>query len=220
MSAAIEALPVFASGGAVLVVAAVRQEIHSGALGTGGRARLLLTGMGKERVRKSLRAVLRTSRPQLLISAGFAGGTRPGCRVGDLLMASEVHDLSSGKRWKPGWCPTRLDGRVAVGPFITVESPLSRPEEKEQAGRTFGAVGVDMETSAVAEAASDHGVPWIGLRAVLDPMEVRLPVGSAFDAVRLAAVPSRWKELAYFFESIRKARASLAEGIGLLIARL
>jgi nucleoside phosphorylase len=208
------------SGLPVLVVAAVRQEIGRPLKSADGRIEMLLTGMGRRNADAKVRRYLAGKKIGLLVSAGFAGGTLPGYKVGDLLIASEVHDMASGKSFKPFWCPTRLDGRVRTGRFLTADSVMPDPAAKEEAGRKFGAVGVDMETAAVAEAAVEHGVPWVGLRAVLDPMEVRLAVGSAAQALQLLLTPSGRRELSGFFGSVRTASRSLTEGVKDLVARV
>jgi len=204
----------------LLVVAAIRQELNALLPLDDGRIETLLTGMGRRRAGESVRRYLARKKVGLLVSVGFAGGTRPGYQVGDLLMASEVHDAASGRSFKPIWCPTRLDGRVVSGRFVTADAPIPDPVSKEAAGKKFGAVGVDMETAAVAEAASEHGVPWVGLRAILDPMEVHLAVGSTPQALRMLFTSSGRRELALFLGSVRTARCSLVEGIKLLVARV
>ncbi len=197
----------------VLVVAAVRQELSF--FEAGGKVQALLTGMGPGRAGRAIRRSLAGRDYRLVVSTGFAGGTRPGLRVGDLVIASEVIEVSSGQRRIPSLCP--WNGRFLAGPLATVDRPLSDPKKKAEFGAVHGAIAVDMETAAVAAAASEVGVPWLALRAILDPMEVTLSAGSFREAIGLLARPSRWAELTNLMEAIRTAGQSLAGGLQWLV---
>ena len=102
---------------------------------------------------------------------------------------------------------------AVVGPLVTVGHPLCDPQAKEEAGFRYGAIAVDMETAAVAQAADLTDVPWMALRVILDPMEVRLSGGSWIQGFGLFALPSRWRELVGFIKAIRMAGRSLASGL-------
>ena len=126
-------------------------------------------------------------------------------------MASEVVEISSGKRLVADRGFTNQ--RWVVGPLATVNRPIFHPDEKARLGRLHGTVAVDMETAAVAAAACQARVPWVALRAILDPMEVRLTVGSLSQGLRCLANPFRWGQLKQFMEAVRIARESLSDGL-------
>lgn len=205
------------SKGAVLVVAAVSQELrdfHE----QGQSVERMVTGMGRlagDAVRKRLAK----GGIDLVISTGFAGGLRPGFRTGDLVWASEVIDAESGERRRPSAPEAGMEGIAETGPFITVKQVLPDSKAKSDAGRRFDAIAADMESSAVARAADQAGVPWIAVRAILDPMEAPLSVGSMGQFFRLALVPARWKQLSDFVGSVETAGGSLTEGLNRLISR-
>jgi hypothetical protein len=46
---------------------------------------------------------------------------------------------------------------------------------KREAHRRTGAVAADMEAVGVAEAATELGIPWLALKAIVDPVEEPLP---------------------------------------------
>ena len=188
----------------VLVVAAVRQELgpflKNGSCGT----QVLLTGMGRRRASAAVRKALRNGSYRCVVSTGFAGGTGPGFRTGDLVVASEVIEAGSLRRWPAGETTARLKGSFRVGPFLTVEKLCGDPSAKQEAARRFGAIGVEMETSAVAEAASEAGLPWVGVRAILDPAEVEVSIGSWF----------------FFLTAMKVASRSLAQGLAGIILPL
>ncbi len=215
-------------GSRILVVAAVREELADFRI-RNGRVDLLLTGMGRRRALEAVRRSLARKVYRKLISAGFSGATQPGFRIGDLVLATEVIDESSGNRWIPAPGPAPANGSFAAGPsiprpgsgqaplrtgrFVTASRLRPLPDQKAHLGRLYEAVAVDLESSAVAQAAGEAGVPWMALRAILDPMEQILTVGSWLEAARHLLNPPRWKDLQRFREEIRQAGQALSQGL-------
>lgn len=195
----------------ILVVSAVPQEIAPFRAVAPRTVQCLVAGIGA-RAGQAVRRQLAEQRVRLVISAGFAGGLRPGLRVGDLVMASEVIEGASGLR-RASTALFGLNGMASVGPFLTVQSALAQPSAKAQMGERYGAIAVDLETAAIAQAATEAGVGWIGIRSILDPMETMLSVTSRWDAVRMLAAPGRWGEFACFLKAVRTASKSLATGL-------
>jgi len=185
----------------ILVTAAVAQELAGFRADGNGRCRVLLTGMG-ERAGAAVRKRLQAERFGLVVSAGFAGGGRPGFRVGDLVAASEVIHASSSRRYRPdaGFL-AGLEGLASAGPFLTVDRVLPTPEAKAKAAGPFGAIAVEMESAWVAEAAEAAGVPWAALRVILDPLEEEI----------------RWTQWVRIWSAVRRASRSLSDGLNRLI---
>lgn len=201
--------------GKILIAAAVRQELaafHS----SSAEVLQITTGMGAC-ARDSVRRALRRQPVSLVISAGFAGGTQAGFQVGDLIMASEVREESSGRILKPSWLPDGFRDQARFGPLVTVPHLLAEPAAKSERGVRFQAMAVEMETAGIALAAEEAGVRWVALRAILDPMEVSVTAGSIGQALGLAARPWRWMELTQFLRNVRTAGESLARGLELLV---
>lgn len=186
----------------ILIVAAVRQEVAPFlANGNGaGAVDLLLTGIGTWRAYPAVRDRLRRGGVDWVLSTGFSGATRPGMQVGDLVSACEVIDAASARRFHPD--ARRIEGSFTVGPIVTVEKLLVTPAAKEQAGRAFNAVAVDMETAAVARAAEEMRIPWAAVRVILDPMEMSLQWWKLFSLMKSIRVASR--SLAIGLEQIRR----------------
>ena len=202
--------------GSVLIVAAVPQELQDFRLERDSRVECLVTGMGP-RAGEAVRRRLAEGDIQLVVSTGFAGGLRPGFQVGDRVLASEVIHAPSGDRYRPASSFFSLSDTAFVGPFVTVEKALSDPKAKAWAGNRFGAIAVDMESAAVAQAADQAGVAWVAVRAILDPMETPLVIRSRAQALRCLVVPRRWKEFSGFLQTVRTASRSLAGGLHCLI---
>ncbi|MDO8730064.1 MAG: hypothetical protein Q7J69_02605 [Candidatus Omnitrophota bacterium] len=204
--------------GSILIVAAVPQELQDFRPQRNSKVQCLVTGMGP-RAGEVVRRRLAEGDIELVVSTGFAGGVRPGFRVGDLVLASEVIHAPSGLRRRPVSSFFSLSESAFVGPFVTVEKALADPKEKAWAGNRFGAIAVDMESAAVAQAATQAGVAWVAVRAILDPMETPLVIHSRAQALRCLAVPRRWKEFSGFLQMVRTASRSLAGGLNDLIER-
>ncbi len=199
----------------ILVVSAVPEELRDVPRGgSGALVRWMSAGIGS-RAADAVRERLSSEAFSLVVSTGFSGGARPGFRVGDLVMASEVVCAGSGRRSQAAEVPG-LTGACSSGTFVTVGRPLRDPWQKEDAGSRYGAIALDMETAGVAEAAAAAEVPWVSFRVILDPMEVRLAIGSARDALGLFLRPGRWCEFRDFMSAIRTASKSLATGLRLL----
>jgi len=202
----------------VLIVAAVPQELRDFRVDGWRQVNCLVTGMGRQ-AGEVVRRRLSLGDVSLVVSTGFAGGLRPGFKVGDLVMASEVIQASSGDRSQPVSSYLSLSDKAQVGPFVTVDRVLTDPKAKTWAGNRFGAIAADMESAAVAQAATQAGVAWVAMRAILDPMESPLVIRSRAQALRMLAVPRRWKEFSGFLQTVRTASRSLAVGLYDLIER-
>lgn len=205
--------------GSVLIVAAVPQELRDLRFRREPGVQCLVTGMGPRRAGEAVRRRLSAGGISLVVSTGFSGGVRPGFGVGDLVMASEVIHASSGERSRPDPGFFGLNGMASIGPFVTVEQVLPDPAAKAEVGERFGAIAADLESAAVAQAAEAAGVAWVAVRAILDPMEIPLAVRSRTQALKLLAVPRRWKEFSGFLRAVRTASRSLAGGLHCLIER-
>lgn len=143
-------------------------------------ASLVATGIGGEAVQARLPAFLAHHQPGLLISTGFAGALRAGLSPGEIVLADRLLtedgkeiNLDKELLYRTGQA---LDS-IAVhrGRLLTCSRPIRTPQEKERLGRSFGAVAVEMEAFPTAEIAQALGIPFLALKAVLDPMERALP---------------------------------------------
>ncbi len=122
----------------------------------------------------------------VVLVAGICGGLDPSLAPGALVLARR---LVAGGR--PDLAPpdvlieaARRALRTLRRPFVSstllsVGRPLATRRDKTDAWNTHGAAGVDMETYTLAEALEARGVPWIALRAVLDPAGAALPAAAA-----------------------------------------
>lgn len=144
---------------------------------------LLITGMGSERMRKGLQETLARKIPSVILYVGYAGGASPVAPLGALVVSEFVVDEKSGRRFAAG---EDLFGRAKkicddkqwpyqAGGIVTVDRVVSSPHEKADLGAVHKVVALDMEAAVVAEIASGHGIPWLVVKSILDPVEMRLP---------------------------------------------
>jgi adenosylhomocysteine nucleosidase len=147
---------------------------------------LVRSGMGKERAAAAAAALIAVQRPGLLISAGFGGGVREGLATGDVVLAGKVMSLADGGitetiavdnarllRDLVENLPGR-DFRILDGCVITSQGILRKEEANRLLPEGLRNPVLDMETRAVAEAASREAIPFLALRAVSDPADEEL----------------------------------------------
>jgi len=130
------------------------------------------TGVGLKKARRSTRAVIAEERPTLLVSSGCAGGLTADLRYGDLVAPrSIVGPPPSSATWAT--VPTAV-AAASNASIVSVRGTLLAPSAKLALGAQCGAVAVDMESAAVAEAAGEAEIPLACLRVVLDPVATDL----------------------------------------------
>lgn len=89
-----------------------------------------------------------------LLSAGFAGACQPGLAPGDVLVTS----------------PTLARVIGAVDGEIRTVTSVASPETKAALGRE-GVAAVDMETAWLRDRAELAGLPFLGVRVIVDTVE-------------------------------------------------
>jgi adenosylhomocysteine nucleosidase len=133
---------------------------------------VLETGVGAARAAAAARWLLDTHRPRLVVACGFAGALSPVLRVGDVLLASEVVEPDDDLHWRTA-VPVEL-GDLPIGRLVTVKQLAGRPAGKRTLARQAGAVMVDMESAAIAEACQERRVPCAVVRAISDELDTEL----------------------------------------------
>jgi hypothetical protein len=109
--------------------------------------------------------------------------------------------------------------RLFQGELLTAMSVLTAREKRALAGS--GALAVDMETYALAQAAIEAGVPWLALRSIVDPVGSSLPPfarqsrrGYLWPAVRHAmSGPRAAMDLVRLASDARRAGSALEAGL-------
>ena len=106
-----------------------------------------------------------------LLSFGLAGGLDPGLAAGALVIPTQV---VQGTSWP---CDATLSARLGSpgGSLLAADAVLASRAAKQAAWTQTGALAVDIESGAVARAATAAGLPFAVLRAICDPAGRDLP---------------------------------------------
>jgi uridine phosphorylase len=172
-------------------------------------------GMGPPATRAALAKLFDSGAPvEHVMIAGICGGLDPDLEVGTLINPAIVVDHTSGASFAhspPGDAPTA--GKLVTTEGVSLDTSLSH--------RFFddGCIGVDMETSAVAEVCEARGYPWSVYRCIgdrhfdglLDARVVALtnPDGSG-RMDEIAALLAREPEIAQKLERLRHDASNAA----------
>jgi len=162
-----------------------------------------------------------------LLSFGLAGGLTEDLRPGDVVIAEAVVS-EDGQVWPTdsGWrqaLEQKLGGasRGAIRRLrlLGLDRPLLTPLEKADYGTRLKANAVDMESLAVASAAARAQVPFIAVRAVIDPLDQAIPEWLAATLNRhgrpqvarlLAGLALHARDLPALLQLARDERAAMA----------
>lgn len=195
---------------------------------------MMVTGVGRARAERGLRALLDAFPVAAVVGSGLAGGISPGFQVGELLVGRQVRDGTAPVADPdPSWVERALaPGTGARGVvLVTVSEPAWSSESKAELWRTLSPAmpaAVDTESAAWARVAAERGVPYLVVRSILDRAEDRLPPflarcqdgegGLRRDKVVRQALlrPRRMAELVALRRQVRRC----AEGLAQLVERL
>ncbi len=108
-----------------------------------------------------------------LVSFGLAGGLAPDLAPGSLVVAAAVID-GRGASWPTD---SALSARLGdrAGLLLAATDIVATAAAKHALRSETGALAADIESGAVAMAASQAGLPFATLRAICDPAQRDLP---------------------------------------------
>lgn len=167
------------------------------------------------------------------LSFGVAAGGDPGLPSGHIVLAERVIAGDTVYVADDAWLArahTALAGElpVTVGALAGVDAPVLSGDEKRRLCAGVGAVGLDMESHAVAVVAKELGLPFLAIRAIADTPSVAVPewlpavidergVADVLAFLRGAAAhPVDWADVVRLARANRRAMASLGRAAALL----
>ena len=109
-----------------------------------------------------------------MVSFGLAGGLDPALPAGTLVVPAALRLPNGETVQADSSLVTRLGGPTHRL-MLTSKAPVARATEKAKLFAETGAVAVDLESGAVADAARFRRLPWAVVRAVCDPAARDLP---------------------------------------------
>jgi adenosylhomocysteine nucleosidase len=164
---------------------------------------------------------LQRQKPELVISAGFAGGLQPILEVGDAVADFQGLAPFSGMTPPAG---------LRIGKMETAKEAIETVEAKERLGKETGALAVEMETGIIVGVCREFSVPVIAVRSISDTVRDALPVPLEhwFDVKKqrprvagllgyLITHPGKIAPFARFVGGLSKARKGLASALGEVI---
>lgn len=143
------------------------------------QAMLWLSGMGAQAAQVAAQGLCQHS-ATALVSFGVAGALHADLKPGDLVLpdaiASEQQLWPVDRAWRQRLRQT-LQSRVTVVDGVLADSavPLTDERSKRNLAQSTGACAVDMESAAVAAVAAQMGMPFIAVRAIIDPLHFSPP---------------------------------------------
>ncbi|MEC4888752.1 MAG: hypothetical protein RI101_01725 [Nitrospira sp.] len=155
-----------------------------------GECWVLQTGVGPQKAGAGARALFQRQAFSVSLSTGFACALTA-AEIGDVLMGTAVAMIDSANAGLPDYCEVpgaerdrfyaaigefRQGSRCREGRFVSVDRIVGRASDKGALAQRTGAVGLDMESAALACEAGVAQVPFVIVRTVSDLLEEELPL--------------------------------------------
>lgn len=155
-----------------------------------------LSGAGSDNARLSGELLL-SKGATALISWGCAAATDENLRPGDLLLpdgfvAEDGSQHPADVEWQQAvYQNTTNHCQIQTGKMLGVDRLVTSPLEKKALARKHHVIALDMESAALAKLAQQRHVPFIAVRAIVDPADMELP-NSICNAM------GQWAQVNYF----------------------
>lgn len=141
---------------------------------------LALSGIGRAAAAAGAQALVDAG-VSALMTFGLAGGLDPALKPGSVVIPCELISTDGARyatcrAWREQVAAAVSTLCVVTeGNLLTSSHAIETPAEKAAAFRSTGAAAVDMESTAVAEMAAKHKLPFIAVRVIVDTAADRLP---------------------------------------------
>ncbi len=141
-------------------------------------------GVGAKRAAAGAHLLVRQFSPRALVSFGFAGGLQPKLPAGTLIVGQHLVSTASnrslaeadGELVEQFLAAAKSAGLpVQRGAVVSTDHIVADASHKAALACKSGAAAVDMETKGMVEVASQAGLAWVALRAIVDAAEEALP---------------------------------------------
>ena len=156
--------------------------LHRGRFG-GKDIDLLVTGVGAKRMEEGLEKAFQYITPSMVLQIGYGGGTSPVVGLGTLALAdkvlfggtSEIFEADTELLQQAEELCRKKEISFQRGSVVSVDRVISDPHQKADIGATHGAIALDMEAAMAARFMAARKIPFLVVKAILDPMEMKLP---------------------------------------------
>ena len=157
------------AAGKILVCFALKEEANPfrKRLGDAPRVQMLITGMGRRNTEAAMAGALAHSRPEIVLTAGVAGGLRPGVSLGTVLVQTPAES---------GLEKVLVQAGARRGKIVCADRVASTSEEKKKLHASTGADAVEMESGHIMTWCARENIRAATVRVVLDTAEETLPL--------------------------------------------
>lgn len=144
---------------------------------------VIYSGAGAENARTASELLITQGASQL-ISWGCAAALDASFRPGDLVLANSCVDTGhvmfdlNNEDWlvhAKSCLAEHLTMRTYTGKLAESKSIVASSHDKAQLAQATGAIALDMESVAIARVVQSHGLPFLSIRAIADPLKMDLP---------------------------------------------
>jgi nucleoside phosphorylase len=160
---------------------------HDGArIGRVGKTEVVaaLGGIGPAAAGDTARRLVASHEPDHVAVCGVAGGVAASVKVGDLVVPAMVVDLADGTASEAHrFGDAEPTGRILTSEALIVDRAVMDGHAAD------GVDAVDMETSAVAAACDEVGIPWTAFRGISDHYADELMDGSTLGLMHADGTP-------------------------------
>jgi adenosylhomocysteine nucleosidase len=143
---------------------------------------VIYSGAGAENANAAAEKIVAQGANQLF-SWGCAAALDSAFRPGDLVLANScvdadnvAFDLNLDRiKQVQAVLSQQLSVRICTGKLAESKTIVSSSLDKAQIAQKTGAIALDMESTAIAKVAQKHGLPFVVIRAIADPLDMNLP---------------------------------------------
>ena len=202
-----------------------------------GEIAFIATGLGMSRSKEVVRLALSEfQHVNFIIGTGIAGALSAGLRPGDIVIADRLVSTREDSTHPEHVVPVAPDTidhcervlqaaglQFSTGAILTARAVLPDADSKRLAKKNSGAIAVDMESVAIALAATSRGIPFAVVRTVLDSLEDEIFGAEVADeqgrvrplaaANYLARNPGAFLKMPRMLRNLSHATKSLADAI-------
>jgi nucleoside phosphorylase len=183
--------------------------------------RILLTGIGQDNARQTIRRALTENLPKRVLTCGFAGGLNPVLPFGAIVFETDPDFDLTPALLRKGARPVR---------FHCVTRVVSTRVEKESLWHTTRADAVEMESGIIRQSCREYHVPCATARVISDTAAEDLPLdfnhfltaGRQMNYGKLVWAlmksPGQIKTLRQFHHRLHMAANKLAEALAGILA--
>jgi nucleoside phosphorylase len=129
--------------------------------------RVLITGIGRANAARSLRRTLDSTRPELVLTCGFAGGLNPEIPFGAIVFDEDFAAGLSARLLELGAVPAK---------FYCAKRVAVTAAEKRALWESTGADAVEMESSVIRTICREYRIPSATIRVISDAADDDLPL--------------------------------------------